>query len=137
MLKKICMLVTLCIAVIIIACGCRIVESDTEEKNDVDYTVASYDDVPEEVRKIIDEKKENEFSTIISDKENTYIVVGYGKRNTGGYTIKLKDIFESSTDVFVRLEFEGPKQSEEKDMESYPFIIIKIEYTQKNINVMK
>ncbi|MBE5957327.1 MAG: protease complex subunit PrcB family protein [Lachnospiraceae bacterium] len=130
-------IVAVCLCVAIFLCGCRMVDIDTKKESDVDYTIASYDEVPEEVKKIIDERKEDAFSTVISDRENTYIVVGYGRKNTDGYQIKLRDIYQSTTDIFVRLEFKGPERPMEKEIVSYPFIIIKVEYTVKNINVME
>ncbi len=141
------LLAVMMISVSVILYGCSVVDTDIERKKEVDYTIAAYEDVPDEVKKIIEEKKENPFSTVISDRENTYIVVGYGRKNMGGYQIKLKDIYESDTDVFVRLEFMGPDMKSENGevqndcangtTEHYPVIIIKTEYTQKSVNVMQ
>lgn len=116
--------------------GCTVVKSDTKKEKDLDYTVTDYHEVPKEVQKIIDERKEDKFTTVYSDKENTYILIGYGKKETEGYQIRLDELYESTTDVYVKTTFLGPEDINEAKNVTYPYIIIKIEYTDKNIKVI-
>lgn len=123
-------------AILLIACGCTVIKSDNEKKKDVDYTITYYNQVPDEVKKIIDEKKAEKFSAVFSDPENTYILIGFGRKESDGYSISLDEIYESDTDIFVKTTFKGPEEVAKIKEETYPYIIIKIEYTEKSVNVL-
>lgn len=129
------MLAFLFLAVSLLVIGCSATKEDTEKKRDLDYTVINYNEVPEEVQKIIDEKKEEPFSTTYSDLESTYILIGYGKKQADGYSIKLDEIYESDTNVFVKTTFMGPDEAPGSKEVTYPYIIIKIEYTAKSVKI--
>lgn len=122
--------------VTVITSGCTIVENDTRKQREVDYTISDYNEVPKEVQQIVDERKEEKFQTTYTDMENTYIIIGYGKKNADGYSIKLDEIYESTTDVFVKTTFSGPDEVPENKEVTYPYIIIKIEYTEKGVKIL-
>lgn len=117
-------------------CGCRIVKNDTAKQKEIDYTVSDYNEVPKEVQQIVDERKEEKFQTTYTDMENTYILIGYGKQNADGYSIRLDEIYESTTNVYVKTTFEGPDELPESKEVTYPYIIIKIEYTEKGVKIL-
>lgn len=129
------MLIVLLLAVTLVLGGCDTIKNDTEKKADLDYTVIDYNKVPEEVQKIIDEKKEEPFQTTYSDLESTYILIGYGKKQSDGYSIQLDEIYESDTNVFVKTTFMGPDEAPGNGEITYPYIIIKIEYTAKGVKI--
>lgn len=133
MQKKLFLLI---LAVLLITCGCTVTKSDNKTKRKIDYTITDYNQVPDEVKKVIDEKKAEKFSAVFSDPENTYILIGYGKKESEGYSIKLEEIYESDTNIFVKTIFEGPEQQALEKEETYPYIIIKIEYTEKSVNIL-
>lgn len=130
------MLALLLIVVVLLVGGCTTIKSDTEKKRDLDYTVIDYNEVPEEVQKIIDEKKEEPFHAAYSDKESTYILIGYGEKKADGYSIKLDEIYESDTNIFVKTTFMGPDEAPGSEEITYPYIIIKIEYTEKGVKII-
>lgn len=129
-------LLMLVLVAVLLTCGCTVIKSDNEKKQDLDYTITDYNEVPDEVKKLIDEKKAEKFSTVFSDPENTYIIIGFGKKESGGYSIRLDEIYESDTDVFVKTTFSGPEEPADVTEETYPYIIIKIEYTEKSVNML-
>ena len=51
------------------------------------------DEIPEELKTIIDQKKTGEFKLTYADQDELYIVVGYGKQLTGGYSIQFPDVY--------------------------------------------
>lgn len=121
---------------IILVCfltGCGLEKIDKQKNKELDFTVVSEPEMTEEVRQIIAEKKTAPFKLTFSDQKYTYLLIGYGKQNTGGYCITVKELYESSNAVYVKTEFSGPKQYEKHSHTSYPYIVIKIEYTDKNI----
>lgn len=129
-------ILALLVCVAMTATGCTVIENDTAKQKEIDYTVSDYNEVPQEVQRIIDERKEKEFQATYSDFENTYILIGYGKQSADGYSIQLDEIYESSTNVFVKTTFKGPDKPSKSVEVTYPYIIIKIEYTQKDVKIM-
>lgn len=133
MLKnKIIMLVTVILGVILVS-GCEVEKISTKKTNDIDFTVVSESEIPREVNSIIEERKEGEFSVTYSDKEYTYIIIGYGKQNFEGYSIQVKEMYETKNAICVKTEFKGPKEYTNTETVSYPYIVIKIECTDKNV----
>lgn len=124
------------IAMVVLVClltGCQLEKIDGSKKKNIDFTVVSELEMTEPVKQIIAEKKTAPFKLTFSDEQFTYLLIGYGKQNTGGYSIKVKELYESKNAVYVKTEFAGPRQYEEQSHESYPYIVIKIEYTDKNV----
>lgn len=113
--------------------GCGVSRISTKKEKDIDYTVMADNEIPEEVMSVIEEKKSMPFKVAYSDPENTYILIGYGKQDYKGYTINIEDIYETSNAIYVKTQFKGPDEYTNTQSETYPYIVIKIEYTDKNI----
>ena len=90
-------------------------------------------EIPQEVKKVIDEKKGSEFKLAYTDPEYTYILIGYGKQDYQGYSIILKKLYETTNSIYVQTKFKGPKEYSNIQSETFPYIVIKIESTNKNI----
>ncbi len=102
--------------------------------NDVDFTVVSAGDVPEELNKLIKERKKNPFELTFSDNASLYIVKGYGKQPTGGYSITVNDFYQSNDDLVFDTELFGPKKDDAfSTLPSYPYIIIKTEFRENPV----
>ena len=92
------------------------------------------EEIPDELTKIIDERKEQAFKLTYSDGEFFYIVVGYGEQATGGYSIRVNDAYLTSNAVYVDTSLIGPEKKEKKKKAvSYPFIVIKTEYIDMRV----
>ncbi len=113
--------------------GCSVEKVSTKKVRDVDFTVVSELEMTDEVKKIVEEKKTAPFKVTFSDHEYTYIIIGYGKQNYEGYRITVKELYESPNAVYVKTEFSGPKEYSSSSKTTYPYIVIKIECTDKNI----
>ncbi len=113
--------------------GCSAEKVSSKKLRDVDFTVVSELEMTEEVKKIVEEKKTAPFKVTFTDHEYTYIIIGYGKKNYEGYRVTVKELYESSNAVYVKTEFSGPKEYRTSSNASYPYIVIKIEATDKNI----
>lgn len=131
-MKKRCLII-LCITVILLLGGCGIEKISEKKTKDIDFTVVSEAELTEPVRQIVNEKKSAPFKVAYSDNEYTYIIIGYGRQNYPGYSITVKELYETSNAVCVKTEFEGPKEYSDFTKQTYPYIVIKIEYTDKNI----
>lgn len=113
--------------------ACGIEKVSKKKTNDIDFTVVAESEIPAEVNQIVEERKETPFKVTYSDNEYTYIIIGYGKQNYDGYSIRVKSVYETKNAICVTTEFSGPEEYTNTQMESYPYIVIKIEYTNKNV----
>lgn len=118
---------------VIAVSACGMEKMSTRKTNDVDFTVVAESELPKEVSQIIEERKQGQFQVAYSDKENTYILIGYGKQKYDGYSIKVKSLYETKNNICVKTEFKGPDEYTSTETTTYPYIVIKIEYTDKNI----
>ena len=127
---SVCLICLMCMAVF--ACGKK---QDTMEKiKDLECTVIAEDNLPEELFNMIEQKKKEAFKMTFEDKGFLYICVGYGTQQTGGYSIAVNDLYETSNAVYVDTNLIGPAPEEKgKPVESYPYIVIKTEFVVKPV----
>lgn len=120
----------MCMAVF--ACGKK---QDTMEKiKDLECTIIPEDNLPEELFNMIEQKKTDAFKITFEDKGFLYICVGYGIQETGGYSIALNDLYETSNAIYVDTNLIGPAPEEKSNLvASYPYIVIKTEFIDKPV----
>ena len=83
---------------------------------------------------MIGKKKEKAFKITFEDQGFLYICIGYGAQETGGYSIALNDLYETSNAVYVDTNLIGPPPEEKSDpVASYPYIVIKTEFVDKPV----
>ena len=72
--------------------------------------------------------------TVVSAGDVLYIVKGYGKQPTGGYSITVNDFYQSNDDLVFDTELLGPKKDDTfSTLPSYPYIIIKTEFRENPV----
>ena len=108
--------------------GCRFVRIEEEERKPVAYTVVEKSDIPEELSRIMEEKKEKEFQMAYQKGEDLYLIKGYGRQMSGGYSIQVTDLSASVNAVFFETKLIGPMEKIQGGEPSYPYIVIKTEY---------
>lgn len=124
----------ICIAVLtaILFGGCQIVRVEGEPREPVTYTVVKQDDIPRELLTLIGEKKEKEFQLSYQSGENLYLIKGYGRQMSGGYSIQVEELGMTGNAIFFRTKLLGPSDPGESGGEpSYPYIVIKTAYREK------
>lgn len=116
----------------VFACG---KETDTIKKiKDLEFTVISQDNIPEELLSTIMEKKEQPFKLTFEDQGFVYICIGYGAQSTGGYSISVNSLYETANAIYVDTNLIGPPATEKNSpVESYPFVVIKTEKIEKPV----
>lgn len=120
--------------IIMTVCGCNKKDNDTDERCEVEFTVVAKRDIPTELMGHIDEKKTEEFQICTMMEGYTYLAVGYGTMPTGGYCIRIEDIYETDKNLVLETALVEPSDSETVNkLETYPYIVIKIKYTDKNV----
>lgn len=126
-------LMIILIVCIVVTSACGIEKINSKKMKDIDFTVVAENEIPMEVSQIIEERKEKEFKVTYSDEQYTYIIIGYGKQKYQGYSITVKKMYETKNAIFVRTEFEGPKEYTNYEVDTYPVIVIKMEYSDKDV----
>ena len=69
--------------------GCSLKGINNTKKEEIDYTVVEDEDLPAELKKLIDEKKGSTLKMTYTTKDYTYMVAGYGTMTTSGYSISV------------------------------------------------
>lgn len=115
------------------ACGS---ETKPEKTGEISYEVVSAENVPEELQKLIQERMESEFRLSFSEGEDLYLVVGYGRQETGGYSIQIRDLYLAGDVIYMDTELQGPLPEETadvKDSTAAPWIVVKMQKMDKTI----
>ena len=113
--------------------GCRFVRIEEEERKPVAYTVVEKSDIPEELSRIMEEKKEKEFQLSYETGEDLYLAKGYGRQMSGGYSIQVEELGESGNGLFFVTRLLGPEDLKEAGVPSYPCIVIKTSSQKKPV----
>ena len=127
---SVCLVCLMCMGVF--ACGKK---QDTMEKiKDLECTVIPEDNLPEELFSVIEQKKTDSFKLTFEDKGFLYICVGYGTQATGGYSITVNDLYETSNAIYIDTNLIGPSPEEKSNpVPSYPYIVVKTEFIDKPV----
>lgn len=109
--------------------GCELTNGDkTAKVKDLDFTVVEEADLPEELKSLIDEKKKEPMKLTYSNKEYSYIVVGYGEQRSGGYSISVDELYLTENAVYIKTTLIGPKADEKvTQAATWPFVVVKME----------
>ena len=90
-------------------------------------------DSPEELSRIMEEKKEKEFQLSYETGEDLYLAKGYGRQMSGGYSIQVEELGESGNGLFFVTRLLGPEDLKEAGVPSYPCIVIKTSRQKKPV----
>lgn len=119
---------------LLILCGCSVQKDDMEKIRDIEFTVIDEQKIPEELNLHIKEVKAEPFEVTYGDEGYLYIVKGYGAQETSGYSIEVEECFETTNVICVETNLLGPPKEEEiLSQETFPYIVLKIEYSDKSV----
>lgn len=109
-------------------------KQEKPEKTNLAFTVVDEARLPEELLKLVAEKKEASFKMTYADSDYLYLCVGYGKQDSGGYSITVDDLYASGEMIYLDTSLIGPKQAKElSKTPSYPYIVIKTPFEDKTV----
>lgn len=118
----------------LLLCGCSFQKNDMEKLRDIDFTVIDEQKLPVELKEYIEEAKAEPFEITYGDDGYLYIVKGYGKKDTSGYSIEVEDCFETSNILYVKTKLNGPPKTEKiVEEDTFPYIVLKTEYSDKSV----
>ena len=132
MKKFLSVMLTICILFSLSACSAK--QLGTEKIRDIEFTVVEEKNIPKELKKIIEKKEKQVMKLTYADQGALYIVQGYGEQPTSGYSIIVKECFETKNAIYVHTNLMGPAKEEPiVEIQTYPYIVIKMEYSDKNV----
>ncbi len=118
-------------------CGCAKEKDPLEKIKDLEFTVLAEDNIPEELKAVIEEKKSDAFKVTYQDNGFLYICIGYGEQVSGGYSITVNALYLTENAVYADTTLLGPDPADEsaikKNTPSYPYIVIKTEFIDKPV----
>lgn len=115
-------------------CACSIQKDNGRKLKDITFTVVDTEEVPEELKARIEKRKSKDFQITYADKSDLYIVRGYGKKNTSGYSVEVTDCYETEKTICIASNLLGPGKGEEiAKKPTYPYVVIKMKYIDKHV----
>lgn len=112
--------------------GCQMIRIEEGEVSPVEYTVVSREEIPAEVLSLIQEKKEKEFQLTYQSGEDLYLIKGYGRQITGGYSIAVEELGIMGDVLRFKTKLIGPSENAGGEP-SYPCIVVKIKYRDEPV----
>lgn len=107
------------------AAGCTDTGEPADKVADLEFTVVPEAEIPEELAKLIREKKANEFKLSYSVDGKLYIVSGFGEKDTGGYSVRVNALYLTENAIVFDTDLLGPAKDEEVSQgSSWPYIVI-------------
>ena len=114
--------------------GCSIEKVRAGDGVKPEYTVMKEEDFPEKVKELIAQNQETEFQMTYQDAGYLYLLKGYVKQETGGYSIQIEDLSLWENAIHLQTVLIGPRDGEElKEEPSYPCLVVKMKYREEPV----
>ncbi len=125
------------VGVILMAVGCsgkEIPQRTYENMTDITYEIVSGSDVPHKVNEKIFKEKEKGFGFTYRDGEAMYIAFGFGRQNTGGFSIQMAAAKENESEILIEAKLVAPGPEEVVSTSpSHPYMILKMANVEKDV----
>ena len=126
--------ISICMMLTVLLCACTGNDMMEKKVRDLDFTVVSAEDISEELKSHIDERKEETFTLIYRDGENMSLILGYGSQEGGGYSIRVNDLYLGTNAVYADVDLLGPEAGEDiTELPTTPYIVLKIEKREESV----
>jgi hypothetical protein len=105
-----------------------LLEETSDAPEDVRYSIVDEDDIPDYIRRVIEETKSETTSMVFDGEPGTqYVYIALGERRTGGYHISLEGVEQSGERILVSCSEIKPADSEMvTQVLTYPWIVLKV-----------
>ena len=99
-----------------------------------DIKLLEEEKIPEEFLTQIEEKKSGPFKITYADKDALYIARGYGEQKTSGYSIEVKECYETENAIYIHTNLIGPSKEEKiVEAKTFPYVAVKMQFIDKNV----
>lgn len=107
------------------------------DMTDMVYEIVSGSDVPHKVNEKIFKEKEKGFGFTFRDGEEMYIAFGFGRQNTGGFSIQMAAAKENDSAILIEAKLVAPGPEEVvATSPSYPYMILKMANVEKDVQFL-
>ena len=92
------------------------------------------EDEPEELSTMIEEEKEHPFQILYADQGQLYLAEGYGEQPTTGYSVAVRELYETENTIHIRTDLLGPEKGEDiKEITTFPYVVVQLGYIEKDV----
>ena len=114
--------------------GCVSRPQKTEKLRDLEFTVMSKEDVPEEFQGQILQHQDLPFRLTYTDQGRLYIAEGYGAQLKTGYSVEVEGLYETSNAIYFHTNLLGPEKGEEtKEVTTFPYVVVMLDAIDKTV----
>lgn len=108
---------------------------ESEDGEDVDYDICDESMLPEELRDIINSKKEAVFNLTYSNNTYTYIVVCAGMQERNDVGVEVEALYKDENAIYVETVLRQIASSGDavEDTVTFPYTVIRIQKTTSPI----
>ena len=108
--------------------GCK--REQDEIRSEIEYTVCDNTMLPDELRDIIDERKDRVFKLAYIDTDNMYIAVGYGEKDRNNLCVMVEELYATDKAIYIETNLltNGATPSDATTYGSssmYPYVVVK------------
>lgn len=114
--------------------GCITKGGEEQKINEPAFVVIDREDEPEELSAMIEEEKEHPFRMVYADQGRLYIAEGYGGQPTTGYSVAVRELYETENTVCIHTNLMGPEKGEDiREIATFPYVVVQLEYIDKEV----
>ena len=117
---------------LMVSCG----KKEEKTKGDVEYYVCDETELPEELKVLIEERKEKEFRLRYENAMYSYLVAGYGKQEQDSYVVAVEDFYETEDGLIldtILLSEINSEKGKAGEAEICPYIVVRCTLLDKEI----
>ena len=105
--------------------SCRITDVSEGERKELSYAIVKPGDFPPEIDQILRKKKESAFQMAYESGDDLYILRGYGKQKSGGFSIQIEEVSKSENYPLGVYKDRSAAKEEQKGAASCPYVVLK------------
>lgn len=98
------------VALACVSSGCR--KQEARERQDLDFTVCTETELPDDLRQIIEEKKLHAFQMSYTTKDHLYIVVGYGEHDRTNLCVVVEELYKTDRAIYIKTDLKTEAEME-------------------------
>jgi len=102
----------------------------------IKFEICEETELPNELKWMIDERKEKEFQLIYENSSYCYMAAGYGKQKREGYAVEIKDFYETEEKIVLDTILKSRNKQEKRNYEKKdvcPYIVIRCSRIEKPV----
>ena len=122
------------LACVLSVTGCTLLSEEKIKLRDLEFTVMSKEDVPEEFQEQILQNQDMPFRLTYTDQGRLYIAEGYGAQLKTGYSVEVEGLYETSNAIYFHTNLLGPEKGEEtKEATTFPYVVVMLDAIDKTV----